>query len=254
MSKRKVAAIIQARMASSRLPGKVLTKLGHQPALEWMVNRVKRSKLIDQVIVATTTDPSDDAVEAFCAGKDVTCVRGDMFDVLDRIYQAAKQNEADVIVRLTGDCPFIDPDMLDDLVGMFLELKPALDFAANRLPMERTVPIGLDAEICSFEALEKAWQETTEKHHREHVMPYFYENPDIFNILHMKHDPDYGYMRWTLDTPEDLEMLKKVADHFVGKDDFSWLEVLDLIEKYPEIQEINLDVRHKDYREVDDRK
>jgi len=254
MSKRKVAAIIQARMASSRLPGKVLTMLGHQPALEWMINRVKRAKMIDQVIVATTTDPGDDAVEAFCAEKDVTCVRGDMFDVLDRIYQAAKKNDVDVIVRLTGDCPFIDPDMLDDLVGVFFDVEPALDFAANRLPMDRTVPIGLDAEICSIEALEKAWQETTEKHHREHVMPYFYENPDKFNILHLKHDPEHGNLRWTLDTPEDLKMLQKVVDHFAGKDDFSWLEVLDLIEKNPEIQEINMDVRHKDYREVDDRK
>jgi len=254
MSKRKVAAIIQARMASSRLPGKVLTLLGHQPALEWMIKRAGRAKLIDQVIVATTKDASDDAVEAFCVEKEVICVRGDMFDVLDRVYQAARQNDADVIVRLTGDCPFIDPGMLDDLIGVFLEVQPALDFAANRLPMERTIPIGLDAEVCSFEALEKTWQDTTEKHHREHVMPYFYENPDIFNILHLKHDPDYGQMRWTLDTEEDLVMLRKVAEHFDGKDDFSWLDVLELIEKKPEIQKINMGVRHKDYREVDERK
>ena len=254
MSKRKVAAIIQARMASSRLPGKVLTQLGHQPALEWMIKRAGRAKLIDQVIVATTNDPSDDVVEQFCAEKNTTCVRGDMFDVLDRVYQAAKQNQADVVVRLTGDCPFIDPEMLDDLVGVFLEVEPQLDFAANRLPMERTIQIGLDAEICTFDALEKAWQDTTDKHHREHVMPYFYENPEIFNILHLKHDPDYGHMRWTLDTAEDLVMLRKVVDYFDGRDDFSWLQVLDLLEENPEIQKINLDVRHKDYREVDDRK
>jgi spore coat polysaccharide biosynthesis protein SpsF len=116
-------------MASSRLPGKVLTQLGHQPVLEWMIKRVGRSKLIDQVIIATTTDASDDAVEAFCDENEVICVRGDMFDVLDRVFQAAKQNDADVIVRLTGDCPFIDPDMLDDLIGVFLEVQPALDFA-----------------------------------------------------------------------------------------------------------------------------
>jgi spore coat polysaccharide biosynthesis protein SpsF len=254
MSKPKVAAIIQARMASSRLPGKILTMLGHQPALEWMINRVGRSKLVDQVIIATTSDPSDDVVQTFCEDRSITCYRGDMYDVLDRVYQAAKQNKADVVLRLTGDCPFIDPEMLDDLIHMFLSIEPPLDFAANRLPMERTVPIGLDAEICSIGALEKVWQESTVKHHREHVMPYFYENPEKFNIMHLENDPDYGHLRWTLDTSEDLLMLQKVAEHFDGRDDFSWLEVLKLIEEKPEIQEINTGVRHKDYREVDERK
>lgn len=251
--KKKVVAIIQARMASSRLPGKVLKILGHQPALAWMVNRVDRAKLIDQLVVATTTDPSDGAIEVFCDDSGVDIYRGDMFDVLDRVYQTAKLYEADIVVRLTGDCPFIDPEMLDDLVSVFMGIEPPLDFAANRLPMERTIPIGLDAEICSFEALEKVWLETTEKHHREHVMPYFYENQHIFNIMHLENDPDYGHLRWTLDTLEDLIMLQKVTEHFPAQDDFSWLEVLDLIEKHPEIQEINSEVKHKGQKETDER-
>jgi spore coat polysaccharide biosynthesis protein SpsF len=254
MSKKKVVCIIQARMASSRLPGKILKGLGHQPVLAWMVNRARRAKLVDDVVIATTTDPDDDAVATFGEQNGVPFYRGSMHDVLDRYYQAAKLQSADVIVRLTGDCPFIDSHMLDENIHTFLESDPPLDFAANRLPMDRTVPIGLDTEICTFLALETAWKETKEPHHREHVMPYFYEHPERFNILHIKHKPDYGHLRWTVDTPEDLEFLQKIAAHFSGRDDFNWLDVLEYVEAHPELSAINAQVRHKDYREVDERR
>ncbi len=240
-------------MASSRLPGKILKPLGHLPVLAWMVVRARRARSIDEVVVATTLDPSDDAVAEFCQAQGYAFTRGSMHDVLDRYYQAARAFQAEVIVRLTADCPFIDPAMLDDNLATFFRADPPLDFAANRLPMTRTVPIGLDTEICTFTALERVWREAKEKHQREHVMPYFYENPDKFNILHILHEPDYGHLRWTVDTPEDLEMLRRIAAYFEGRDDFSWLEVLTLVQAHPELGEINANVRHKDYREVDER-
>lgn len=248
----RTVAIIQARMSSSRLPGKVLADLGGQPALAWMTRRAARATRIDDVVVATTTDASDDPVAAWCAAENVPVYRGSMHDVLDRYLGAAREFDAGIIVRLTGDCPFIDPQMLDDNLKTFHDHRPPLDFAANRLPGDRTVPIGLDTEICTRAALERAGREATGPHQREHAMPYFYENPDKFNILHIRHTPDYGHLRWTLDTPEDLTLLRAIVAHFTD-DGFSWLDVLKLVEGHPELNEINAGVRHKDYREVDDR-
>ncbi len=254
MSKPKVVCIIQARMAASRLPGKVLKELGDKPMLAWMVVRARRAKFIDEVVVATTTDPEDDVVAFFCEEQGYPFYRGSMHDVLDRYYQAARLFEAKVIVRLTADCPLIDPGMLDSNIQTFLDADPPLDFAANRLPMERTVPIGLDTEICTFSALETAWREAKEPHHREHVMPFFYEHPERFNNLHITHEPDCGHLRWTVDTPEDWMLLKEIVAHFDGRDDFRWEEVLALVKAQPELSEINAEVEHKDYRDVDERR
>jgi spore coat polysaccharide biosynthesis protein SpsF len=253
--KKNIVAIIQARMASSRLPGKVLQELGHLPILGWMVRRARRANMIDRVVVATTNDPSDDPVAKYCLAEGIAMTRGSMHDVLDRYYQSARHFKADVVVRLTCDCPLIDPEMLDANLDVFMKADPPLDFAANRLPppYERTIPIGLDAEYCTFEALEYVWKVADEKHQREHVMPYFYEHPEKFNILHITHEPDYGQYRWTVDTPEDLELLRKIAAHFPRRDDFSWLEVLELVQKHPELAEFNIDIEHKDYREIDER-
>ena len=251
----KIVAIIQARMAASRLPGKVLKLLGHLPVLGWVVARTRRAALIDEVVVATTIDPSDDPVAAYCQEEGIAFTRGSMPDVLDRYYQAAKAHQADVVVRLTADCPFIDPAMLDDNLRTFLGADPRLDFAANRMPppFTRTIPIGLDAEYCWFEGLETIWKEAREKHQREHVMPYFYEHPERFNVLHIIHEPDYGDLRWTVDTPQDLELLRKIITHFPGRDDFSWQDVLAVVQAHPELTEINAGTHHKDYREVDKR-
>lgn len=253
MSDKKIVAIVQARMTSSRLPGKVLAQLGHQPVLSWVLWRTCRAEMIDDVVVATSTEPSDDEIVAQCDDCCYTVYRGSMNDVLDRYYQAAKQAEADVIVRLTADCPFIDPGMLDDNIRTFLAADPPLDFAANRLPLDRTVPIGLDTEICTFAALETAWREAKEPHYREHVMPFFYEHPERFNILHIRHEPDYGHMRWTVDTPEDLDFLRAVVRYFPNNDDFSWREVLNLLEIHPELTRINAGVQHKTHLDVDER-
>jgi spore coat polysaccharide biosynthesis protein SpsF len=249
----RVVGIVQARMASTRLPGKVLADLGGKPVLAWVVERAQRAESIDQVVVATTLSPEDGAVAAFCQDRGYAVTRGSMHDVLDRYYLAASEFKADVIVRLTADCPLIDPGLLDENIAAFLQAEPPLDFSANRLPGDRTVPIGLDTEICTFAALATAWREAEEPHQREHVMPFFYENPQRFNILHMRQEPDHGELRWTVDTPEDLEMLRAVVAHFPD-DRFSWKDVLALVEAQPDLAAINAGVQHRSQFDVDERR
>lgn len=249
----RVVAIVQARMGSSRLPGKVLADLGGQSALAWVTRRTARAQCIDQVVVATSTDEQDDAIAEFCQAAGLPCTRGSLHDVLDRFHQAAEESRAEIIVRLTGDCPLIDPSILDDNLGVFLAAQPGLDFAANRLPGQpRSIPIGLDAEYCTRAALDAAWREAKAPHQREHVMPFLYENPQRFNILHMEHHPSYGQYRWTLDTPEDLQLLREVATHFAD-DAFSWLDVIRLFEQQPHLAQINAAVPHKSQYDVDPR-
>jgi len=286
-AKNHTIAIIQARMGSSRLPGKVLLDLAGQPMLQRVVERTRLAKTIHQVVVATTTEPSDDPVVELCAKLGYGCHRGSLYDVLDRYYQAARQFDANNIVRITADCPLIDPQVVDRTVQAFfgkttnedIELsdsKPEsgptyqkskiinpqsaakvqpYDFVANRLPPPwgRTYPIGLDTEVCTFKALEAAWHEAKAKHQREHVMPFFYENLRRFRVLLVNHPENCGRLRWTVDTAEDLEALRQIYAHFPGRDDFSWLEVLALYQREPELARINAQVQHKNYQQVDDR-
>jgi spore coat polysaccharide biosynthesis protein SpsF len=248
-----VVAIVQARMASSRLPGKVLRELGGEPVLAWVVERCRRALTVNSVLVATTTEPADDPVALLCAERGWPVFRGSQFDVLDRYYQAARWVKADVIVRVTADCPLIDPQVIDQVVREFLER--GVDFAANRLPppWKRTFPIGLDTEVVSFAALERAWREANQKYEREHVMPYLYDEPGRFNIFILEHEPDLGHLRWTVDTPEDLELLQAVVERLSRRMDFSWEEVLAIFEREPQLAEINASVNHKSGFDIDDR-
>jgi spore coat polysaccharide biosynthesis protein SpsF len=268
-------AMVQARMGSSRLPGKVLLDIGGEPMLVRVVERARRAATLSGVMVATTDDPSDDPVAELCKARGYPFYRGSVLDVLDRYYQAAHSQHADVVVRITADCPVIDPAVIDRTVEAFfgkilpqdealsrrsdnLELPAAsgpYDFAANRLPppFHRTYPIGLDVEVCSASVLEYVWEHAHEKHQREHVMPYLYETAGRFNVVLINHETDLGSLRWTVDNPEDLELLRRIYAHFGNCDDFSWLDVLDLWLKNPELAEINAGVRHKTLREFDDR-
>jgi spore coat polysaccharide biosynthesis protein SpsF len=271
----KRVAIIQARMDASRLPGKVLLDIGGEPMLVRVVERTLRAQNIDQVVVATSLHEADNPIQELCEDRQYSYYRGSMRDVLDRYYQTAKLHSAEVVIRITADCPIIDPIVVDQTMAAFYgigaslitktesatsklfekDIVPAFDFAANRLPppWQRTFPIGMDTEICTFAALEKAWRAADKPHHREHVMPYLYENDDKFKILLVNHEPDYGYLRWTVDTPQDLDLLRLIYSRFEGRDDFSWLEILDLLEAEPEIMDINANVVHHDYRAIDER-
>jgi spore coat polysaccharide biosynthesis protein SpsF len=268
--KHRTIAIIQARMSSTRLPGKVLLDINGEPMLVRVIERAKRAKLVDEVVLATTTDPSDDPVAEFCAERGYNFTRGSLNDVLDRYYQAARQYDADVIVRLTADCPVLDSEIVDQTISVQYSVvsgqyEEKFDFVANRLPppMGRTFPIGLDAEVCTFDTLEKAWKEAKEKHQREHVMPYLYEgtnlqsatlnlatgvSPKGFRIALVNHIPDYGDLRWTVDTPEDLEFIREIFARF-DNDDFGWKDILSLLEKEPELVKINANVHHKTLKE-----
>jgi spore coat polysaccharide biosynthesis protein SpsF len=281
----KTIAIIQARMSSSRLPGKVLLDIGSKPMLEWVVERTRRAQFVNEVVVATTLDPSDTPVFEFCKQKDTRVGRGSVHDVLDRYYQAAKHFQADVVVRITADCPLIDPALIDQAVRLLLSGTGALDlrlklsasrfdFVANRLPPPwgRTYPIGLDVEVMTFEALERAWRTAIPKHQREHVTPFLYEGtpvdqlkysipntpyssamtPDGQHIALLHHTPDYGDLRWTVDTPEDLELVRKIVSYFPD-DTFTWKDVLALVQAHPELTQINAQIQHKTHLDVDDR-
>jgi spore coat polysaccharide biosynthesis protein SpsF len=251
--KENVVAIIQARMAAQRLPGKVLMEIAGKPMLEHVLARVKRARTVRKVVVATTTDGSDDVVEAFCLANGWDCYRGSMTDVLDRYYQAALQCKADVVVRITADCPLTDPTLIDEVVKELLSRK--VDFAANRLPppFQRTYPVGLDVEAARFKALERAWQKAKEKFEREHVMPYLYEKEGRFRIFVLNCQQNLGSMRWTVDTPEDLELVRRIFAHFQPRKDFSWLEVLDLFRQEPQLASINSSINPKTFLDVDGR-
>jgi len=288
--KPRVIAIIQGRMSSSRLPGKILADIAGQPMLQRVFMRTSRAATVTETIFATTTDASDDPVAEYCEFSGIPFTRGSLYDVLDRYYQAASQSKADVVVRITADCPVIDPALIDDAVNAIWgrlegmpdpldsldrpllpdELVFAADFVCNRLPppWHRTYPIGLDVEVCTFAALQKAWKEAKEHQHREHAMPYFYEgvqfsaisrqlsvgtSPRGFRIAILNHTTDFGDYRWTVDTPEDLEFMRQVYSRFDGRDDFTWKEVLDLVHDEPKLMEINSGVQHKTLKDIDKR-
>ncbi len=249
--KKRVIAIIQARMSSTRLPGKVLLDLGGYPVLERMIERVKRSETVTETVVATTTDPSDEPIVVLCRKLGTPVFRGSLPDVLDRYFQCASEYKADFVVRLTGDCPLIDPELIDQVVNVLLD--SPVDFSCNRLPppFRRTYPIGLDVEVCTFKALETAWKNATAKHDREHVMPYLYEVPGRFKVKQLQNDVDYGSLRWTLDTPEDLALLREVLKRMQNRNDFSWREVLALFLQDPSLAKINSSVAHKTMYDVE---
>jgi spore coat polysaccharide biosynthesis protein SpsF len=264
----RVIAIIQGRMSSSRLPGKIVADIAGQPMLQRVFIRTSRAATVNETIFATTTDPSDDQVAQYCEYGGIPFTRGSLYDVLDRYYQAARQAKADVVVRITADCPIIDPLLIDSVVNTVLD--DEYDFAANRLPppFHRTYPIGLDVEVCTFKVLEKAWKEAKAPQHREHVMPYFYEGVELttinrqlqtgisprgFNIALLHHITDFGDYRWTVDTPEDLEFIRQVYSRFDGRDDFTWKEVLDLVHQEPKLMDINAGVQHKTLKDIDKR-
>ena len=247
-----IVAIIQARMGSSRLPGKVLKEIAGKPMLDWVVSRTGAVKEIDRVVVATTTETSDDPIEDWCLSNGCACYRGSQNDVLDRYYQAAKKFQADVIVRITADCPLLDGGVVSKTIRAFLD--SGVDFAANRLPppFKRTYPIGLDTEVCTFHALERAWEEAGQKFEREHVMPYLYQVEGRFKTLRVDHQQDYGDWRLTVDTQEDLNLVRAILDHFKGQT-FTWLDVVHYLEEHPEVAKMNADIKHKTVFDVDTR-
>lgn len=230
-----ILAIIQARMGSTRLPGKVLEEIAGKPMVWQVVNRVKRSKYIDKVVVATSTDSSDDPMAEFCEKADVEYFRGNEADVLDRFYQAAKIFEPDTIVRITADCPLIEGEVIDKIIEKFQSEKA--DYASNISVY--TYPDGMDAEVFTFAALEEAWKNAGKLSEREHVTPYI-RLSDKFKIVGVTADDRSGKgMRWTVDEPKDLMFVREIYRRLSDKPFFSWKDVLRLLEENPELIKIN---------------
>jgi spore coat polysaccharide biosynthesis protein SpsF len=240
-----VVAILQARMGSTRLPGKVLKDIAGCTMLGHCIRRARLAKQIDLVAVATSTSADDQAVVDEAGRLEAPCIRGSELDVLDRYYQAAAAMEADLVVRITSDCPLLDPVEVDRVVAALVDSDA--DYASNTL--ERTLPRGLDAEAMTLATLHRAWEEAQEHYERVHVTPYIRENPDRFTHISVTSNNQLGDMRWTVDTAEDLDLVRHIFGAFQGRSEPSWQEVLSLLESHPEWVSINRNVRQKDVKE-----
>ena len=210
-------AIIQARMGSSRLPGKVMKPLAGIPALWHVVTRVAAAQRLDDIIIATSTLAQDDVIEAYGQEHGWSVFRGSEQDVLARYVGAAMQAKADVVVRITSDCPLIDPEIIDAMLDIYMAERP--DYLSTNYP-SRSFPIGLDVEICAMEGLVRADKEATQAYEREHVTPYFYNHPELFNLQGYANTSDQSHQRWVLDTPEDYAFLEKLYDALYQPDGF----------------------------------
>ncbi|MBI4442280.1 MAG: Gfo/Idh/MocA family oxidoreductase [Acidobacteria bacterium] len=230
----KTVAIIQARMGSSRLPGKVMADIEGRPMLGRVVDRARRARLTNQTVVITSQQACDDPIESFCAANDIPCFRGSEEDVLDRYYRAAIYFQADVIVRLTADCPLIDPEIIDETIMAFQN--NAFDYVSNSL--HRSYPDGLDTEVFWFATLARAWSEARWKSEREHVTAYVLKHPELFQLGNVASPVDYSNLRWTVDQPQDLELIRAVYRK-AGDGSLGLAQVLSLIQNNPELQDMN---------------
>ena len=227
---KKVVAIVQARMGSTRLPGKVMKPLLGRPMIERLLSRLAAADSISQIAVATSDAYADKPLAEAVEALGFDCYRGSERDVLDRFYQAASASGADVMVRITGDCPLVDPELVNTAVERFLQAD--VDYLSNVAPP--TYPDGLDIEVFTFDALHKAWQETDKSYDREHVTPYLRESGH-FSTAVMQNEPDLSDLRWTVDEAADFAVIEAVFEHFAPRDDFSWREVLELQHQSPEL-------------------
>ncbi|MFB5195261.1 cytidylyltransferase domain-containing protein [Neobacillus sp. KR4-4] len=244
----KVVAIIQARMGSTRLPGKVMKEVLSKPLLEYQIERVRRSKLIQQIVVATTTKKTEQPIIDLCDRLKVDYYRGPEYDVLLRYFESAKKYNAEVVVRLTSDCPLIDPIVIDKTISEYLSNMNNYDYVSNTI--EKTYPRGLDVEVFSIKALEQSNNEATNPEDREHVTPYIYHHPDKFKIGCVKHRINLSSFRLTVDTEEDLDLIARLIPCLYGqyKEWFSIEDIIHLLQKKPEWVLINSHIEQKEIR------
>jgi spore coat polysaccharide biosynthesis protein SpsF len=235
--------IVQARLGSTRLPGKVLADIGGRTMLERVVRRAQQADRPHEVVVATTTREEDDAVAAEAERLHLQAFRGDAEDVLGRFARAAEAVSADVVVRVTADCPFLDADVLDEVVRAFTESRPPADLASNVI--ERTYPRGLDVEVVATSALRAADREARRAHQRSHVTPFLYEHPDRFRLVSVRGDADHASERWTVDTAEDLRFARELCSRLADPDGAGWRDVLAALEREPQLRAINAGVQQK---------
>lgn len=232
-----IVAIIQARMGSTRLQGKVLIDIQGKPLLEHVIDRVRMARLIDRMVIATTFNEKDKAIIEFAKNLNIPYYVGSEDDVLDRFYQAAKKYKAATIVRITPDDPFKDPEVIDKVISYYLKYKDGLDYVSNTI--KPTYPEGLDVEVFSFEALEKAWKEAKKPSEREHVTPYIWNHPELFRLTNVENNEDLSHLRWTLDTEADLRFTQEIYARLYRGQVFLMKDILALLSAEPELMQIN---------------
>ncbi|HEX3030727.1 MAG TPA: glycosyltransferase family protein [Bacillota bacterium] len=217
-----------------------------KPLLEYQLERLQRSEQVDEMVVATTTSTTDDVVAEFCQRLGVKCFRGSEDDVLSRYYYAARNCDADVVVRITSDCPLMDPGVLDEIITFYRDNAAKYDYVSNT--HKRTFPRGLDIEVFPFSVLQTACKMADKPYQREHVTPYIYENSGQFSLGHFLAQEDYSRFRWTVDTLEDFQLIKQVFETMYPlKRDFSYQDVLQLFADNPELADINRAIEQKQY-------
>ena len=238
-----IVGIIQVRSDSTRFPQKALVDILGKPMIIHLLERIKKSKLIDQLVIATTTRKIDDPIVEVVRECGISIFRGSYEDVLDRYYQAAKKYHADIIVRITGDCPLIDPHIVDMVIQHFLENE--YHYVSNVL--EPTYPDGLDVEVLSYEALKKTWKEARLLSEREHVTSYIRNHPERFRISNVRNTVDLSHLRWTVDHEKDLEFVKEIFERLYNKKPFFLMDdILRLLKKYPKLKEINARIQRNE--------
>ncbi len=240
----RVEAFIQARMGSTRLPGKVLKKVLGRSLLDFLIERLSQSKEIDDIVVVTSELSADDVLVSFCNDRGITFFRGSEEDVLDRYYQAALQRKVDAVVRITADCPLIDPEIVDQVIQVFKKNEGVVDYVSNSL--ERTFPRGLDVEIFSFQALQMASQCAFRPEEREHVTVYLYRHPEIFRLRNVAHQPVLHSHRWTVDTSEDFALVRFILENlYPSHPQFRLNDILQLLAQNPGWKELNAHIEQK---------
>lgn len=237
--------ITQARMTSTRLPGKVLKEVLGKPLLEYHIERLRQVRLANDLIIATTTNDTDQPIIELCERLGVAYYRGSEEDVLSRYHETATKFRADVVVRVTSDCPLIDPGVIDEVISLYINNRDKYDYVSNTL--QRTYPQGLDTEVFSRTALERAYKEARDQPEREHVTVHIYRRPEQFRLANFNGAVDYSHHRWTVDTPEDFGLIRLVLQElYPVNNDFTWLDVLDLLNEHPEWVEINAAIKQKE--------
>jgi spore coat polysaccharide biosynthesis protein SpsF len=239
----KTVIIVQARMGSSRLPGKILLPVLGKTLLQYELERLKRVKSADEIIVATTTDQKDNAVEKLCKQIGTHVFRGSENDVLSRYFEAAQVAKADIVVRVTADCPLIDPEVVDKAITTFIECK-SYPYVSNTL--ERTYPRGLDCEVFSFESLKAANENAKDQVDREHVTPFIKRAALPDHVRNISYTRNLAQHRWTVDTAEDFELIKRIIESLYPiKADFDLLDILKLLEAHPDWMALNAHIEQK---------
>jgi spore coat polysaccharide biosynthesis protein SpsF len=240
----KIVLIVQARMESTRLPGKVLRNVEGKPLLQFQLERLRRVQGIDRIVIATTLNQADNQIEKFCKHMDVDCYRGSEDDVLSRYFEAAMLYRADTAVRVTSDCPLIDPKIIEKVIQAYRSVDSHVDYASNTLV--RSYPRGMDVEVFSMKVLREAFENATNLYEREHVTPFIYQHNERYRLLNIAHEADESRHRWTVDTKEDFELISRMLNALAPSHPFYSLEdCLELLRRYPEWRVINAHIEQK---------